>query len=89
MTLRHLSMEADLATIADAVGIAPRTVVALPPSSVDPVWDEMRVVINGRVVLRAFDPGEDIVTEAPIAYVTKAGDHYVTKAGNRYVGVVE
>lgn len=82
-------LEADLATIPDIAGIAARTVVALPPSDVDPVSDEMRVVINGAVILRAFDPGEDIVTGAPIALVTMSGEALVTMAGEPLVTMVE
>lgn len=31
-------------------------VVALPPSSLDPAEDEMRVIVNGVEVIREYDP---------------------------------
>lgn len=49
-------LEADLATIPGVIGVAARTVVALPPSSLDPVGDEMRVRIGGIEVIREYDP---------------------------------
>ena len=83
-TISHF-LEADLAVIPDVDGIAARTVVALPPSDVDPVWDEMRVVINGAVIYRAFDPGEAIVTGAPLTFLTEGGDDLLTEAGDNIV----
>ena len=50
------SLEADLATVSDAVNIGPRTVVALPPSDLDPAADEMRVYVSGQLVIREYDP---------------------------------
>jgi len=49
-------LEVDLATIPDVVGITPRTVVALPPSDLDSFADEMRIVIDGTEISRAYDP---------------------------------
>ncbi len=72
------AVEADLATVTDAVGIAPRAAVGIPPSDIDPVWDEMRVAVNGTIIYRAFDPGQAIVTGAPIAIVSKTGVPIVT-----------
>lgn len=85
MTTRTHTLEAGLATIPDLTYVAGRTVVALPPSDADPLWDEMRVAVSGTLISRAFDPGEDIVTGAPIGYVTKSGEPYVTKSGVPYV----
>jgi hypothetical protein len=84
MRRRTITLEATLRTIPDAVNVGRRTFVAIAPSDVDPIWDEMRVVPGGVVVSRAFDPGEDIVTGAPIAYVSKSGAIYVTKTGAHY-----
>lgn len=83
-TPRPLVLESDLATTPSAY-VAGRTVVALPPSDADPLWDEMRVLIAGTLISRPFDPGEAIVTGAPIGYVTKSGEPYVTKTGEPYV----
>lgn len=69
----------------DGANVSSRTVVGIPPSDADPISDEMRVAIGSTIILRAFDPGEPIVTGAPIAYVTKGGDAYVTKTGDPYV----
>jgi hypothetical protein len=82
-------LQADLATIPDVANVAPRTVVALPPSDADPVWDEMRVMVGGALISRTFDPGEDIITGAPIAFVTAGGDTFVTATGDRFVKVVQ
>lgn len=82
-------LQADLATIPDAVNVSTRTAVGIPPSDADPVWDEMRVAVGGTIISRAFDPGEPIVTGAPIAYVTKSGVPYVTKTGVPYVTKVQ
>ena len=49
------SLQADLATLPDAVAVAPRTVVALPPSDLDPVADQMRVYVGGSLVVREYD----------------------------------
>jgi hypothetical protein len=55
MTLRTHALEAELATIPGAL-VAARTVVALPPSDLDPADDEMRVYVNGVLVIREYDP---------------------------------
>lgn len=81
-------LQADLATIPDGVNVGARTVVAVPPSDIDPVWDEMRVAINGSIILRAFDPGAAIVTGAPIALLTEAGETLITEASERIVSEV-
>jgi hypothetical protein len=86
---RTARLEADLGVVLDAVNVAPRTVVAIPPSDVDPVWDEMRKVVGGVVISVAFDPGEDIVTGAPIAYKTVGGNTYVTVSGAPYVKTIQ
>ena len=79
------TLEADPATIPDLTYVAGRTVVALPPSDADPRWDEMRVAVSGTLISRAFDPGEDIVTGAPIPYVGEDGVPYVGEDGVPYV----
>ena len=79
MTARSSSLQVELETLRDVTYVLPRTSVAIPPSNADPIWDEMRVAVDGTIVLRAFDPGDDIVTGAPIPYVTKSGVPYVTK----------
>lgn len=89
MTTRTAKLEAELRTLADAVNIGRRTFVAIPPSDVDPVWDEMRALAGGVLISRAFDPGEDIVTGAPIAIVTMSGEPLVTVAAEPIVTVVE
>lgn len=48
-------LEADLATIPGAL-VGARTVVALPPSDLDPAEDEMRVYAGGLLVIREYDP---------------------------------
>ncbi len=73
------ALEADLATVTDAVGIAPRTAVGIPPSDIDPLWDEMRVAVNGPIIYRAFDPGAPIVTGAPIGLLTESGEQLVAE----------
>lgn len=90
MTALHPRVEAELA-VAPGSNVAARTVVAIQPSDADPIWDEMRIALplDGRLISRAFDPGEPIATGAPIAYVTKSGATYVTKSGNRYVKKVQ
>ena len=87
MTVLNVVLEVDVAIVADATYVAPYPVAAMPPSSSDAVWDEMRIAVglNGVNVSRAFDPGEPIVTGAPIVYVTKSGEPYVTKSGEPYV----
>ncbi len=85
MTVRNLFIEAELDTIPDVVNIAPRTVVAVPPSAADPLWDEMRVAINRRISSRAFDPGAPIVTGAPVGLLTEAGDTLTTESGDRLI----
>ena len=89
MTIVTSRLEARLQTIPGVPGA--RTVVALPPSDADPLWDEMRVDMNPRathagiLISRAFDPGEDIVTGAPIPYVGEDGVPYVGEDGVPYV----
>ena len=80
---RSATLVATLRTIPDAANVAPSTVVALPPSTADPIWDEMRVVVNGQLISRAFDPGMPIVTGAPIALTTESGAVLTTEAGDR------
>lgn len=80
-------VEVTLRTVA-VVGATARTVVAIPPSNADEFSDQMRVAVNGTVTLRPFDPGEPIITGAPVAYVTTSGEPYVTMAGEPYVLVV-
>lgn len=47
-------VEAALVTVPDAVGIAPRTVVALPPSDADDPG-VMRAAIGGVLIDRQYD----------------------------------
>lgn len=82
MTTRTSTIEAALATIPGLTNVAGRTVVALPPSDADPLWDEMRVAVSGVLISRAFDPGEDIVTGAPLLFMTEGGDELLTEAGD-------
>jgi hypothetical protein len=49
------TLQADLATIPDAVNVAPRTAVGIPPSTEDAGTDKLRVAIAGVVVLRPYD----------------------------------
>ena len=81
MTTVTRTLEADLATVTDLTYVAGRTVVALPPSTADPLWDEMRVITAGTLIGRAFDPGADIVTGAPLLFMTEGGDELLTEAG--------
>lgn len=67
------------------VNVSPVWAVGIPPSDADPIWDQIRVDIGGRIILRDFDPGDPIVTGAPIGYVTKSGESYVTKSAEPYV----
>ena len=78
-------LQVDLRTAKNVVGVAPRTAVGIPPSNVDSHWDKMRVAVGGRIILRTFDPGEDIITGAPIGYVTLTGEQYVTLTAEPYV----
>lgn len=82
-------VEAILRLTPNVAYVAGRTVVGIAPSSVDVTTDEMRVAVGNRIVLRAFDPGEPIVTGAPFEYVTTSGEQYVTMTGDQYVAVVE
>lgn len=68
-------------TVGNWHGVAPHTVVALPPSDADPVWDEMRIAIAGVIISRAFDPGDAIVTGYPWEFMTEGGDSLLTEAG--------
>ncbi len=72
MTVRTVTLEADLATIGGIVNIGARTVVALPPSSletggygnyaegfdvIDVASDLLRVYLGGDLLItRAYDP---------------------------------
>ncbi len=78
-------LQVDLRTAKNVVGVTPRTAVGIPPSDVDSHWDKMRVAVSGTVILRDFDPGEAIVTGAPIGYVTLTGEQYVTLTAEPYV----
>ncbi len=69
--------------------VAPMYAVGIPPSDLDPVWDEIRVDAGGMMISRAFDPGDPIDTGAPVPYVTMDGEQYVTVTGDEYVTVVE
>lgn len=77
-------LEVELRTIPIS-NVSPTTAVGIPPSDADAVWDQMRVAVGGRVILRDFDPGDDIETGAPIPYVTTSGEAYVTKTAEPYV----
>lgn len=83
------SLQVTLRTVGNAVGVSPRTAVGIPPSDVDSVSDEMRVAVGGWIIYRAFDPGDPIITQAPIGYVTLTGERYVTLTGDQYVTVVQ
>lgn len=85
MTTRTAAIEADLATIPALSYVAGRTVVALPPSDADPLWDEMRVAVVGVLISRAFDPGDTIVTGAPLTFLTEGGGDLLTEAGDNIV----
>lgn len=74
-------LEVELRTTPIA-NVAPMTVVGIPPSDIDPLWDEMRVDAGGMMISRAFDPGEDIVTGAPGAMLTETGSTLTTEAGD-------
>lgn len=50
------TLQADLATIPDAVNVGGRTVVALPPSAAEAAAGLMRVVVTDTEIARAFDP---------------------------------
>ncbi len=78
-------LQVDLRTAKNVVGVAPRTAVGIPPSDVDSDWDKIRVAVGGRIILRAFDVGDPVVTGAPIGYVTLTGEQYVTLLGDPYV----
>ncbi len=47
---------ADVTTVPNAHGVAPQTVVALPPSDLDPAPGKMRRVINGVEYVVDYDP---------------------------------
>lgn len=57
--MRTLAVEADLATIPDTTGVAPRTVVGLPASVSDPAEGKLRVVVDGVTIVRDYDPDLD------------------------------
>lgn len=69
--------------------VAPMYAVGIPPSDADPVWDQIRVDVGGMMILRDFDPGDPIVTGAPIGMLTETGDTLTTEAGDRIVSEVE
>lgn len=71
------------------VNVSPVYAVGIPPSDIDSVWDKIRVDVGGRIILRDYDPGEDIDTGAPVPYTTVGGDTLVTMDGRRYVTVVQ
>ncbi len=75
--------------ITPTINVAPRTVVGIPPSDIDAVWDQMRVAIGGTIIVRDFDPGDPIKTGAPLFYTTVDGEQYVTVGGDPYETVVE
>ncbi len=55
MTDRTARLVADTATVPNAHGVAPQTVVALPPSDLDDLGD-IRVMVNGVEHTRRYDP---------------------------------
>lgn len=77
-------LEVELATT-PTLNVAAVYAVGIPPSDIDTVWDQMRVDVGGTIILRDFDPGEPIVTGAPIQYVNEEGVPYVTEGGVPYV----
>ncbi len=87
MRVVESTLEGDFIVVPDAVNVVPRPVVAIPPSSLQPVDDEMQVVVGGATVIyRAYDP--DIAAGLggfSVPYVTKLGDPYITKTGEPYV----
>ncbi len=85
MTVRTATLEAELVIIPGIANVSGRTVIGIMPTDIDPLWDEMRVVAGGRIISRAFDPGQPIVTGAPIPYVTEDGIPYVTEDDVPYV----
>lgn len=54
-----VAQTSELVTLPGAYGLTPQTVVALPPSTLDPGSGQMRVYIGGVLVIRAFDPTSD------------------------------
>jgi hypothetical protein len=81
-------LEVDIATTPIS-NVAPMYAVGIPPSDIDAVWDKIRVDVGGMIIERDYDPGDPIVTGAPIPYVTMSGEPYVTMTGDPYVTVVE
>jgi hypothetical protein len=55
MTTRTAALQADLQIVANSWGLVPQTVVALPPSDGDPAAGQMRVYVNGVLVIRNYD----------------------------------
>lgn len=51
-----VSLDADVRTIPTGNGVAPSSVVALPPSDLDPGPDQMRVYVDGTLTIRRYDP---------------------------------
>lgn len=89
MTVLSRRVNAALRVVPRTSYVAGRTVVAVAPSDADPIWNQMRVAANGVLISRDFDPGQEVVTGAPIPYVTTSGEPYVTMTGEPYVTVVE
>jgi hypothetical protein len=55
VTIAATRLDADLSTVA-VYGVGTSTVVALPPSDLDPAADKMRVYVNGVLTIRDYDP---------------------------------
>lgn len=89
MTRLVAVLEVELAVAPNVVNVAPRPAVGIPPTDADAIWDEMRVVVGGVLINRAYDPGDDIETGGPIGYVTTGGAPYVTLDGRYYVRVIQ
>jgi hypothetical protein len=77
-------LQVDLASVTDTAIVAPRTVVAIPPSSLDS-GSRMRVALGGTVVYRDFDPGAPIVVGPPVFLATEAGEILATEAGEALI----
>ena len=56
MTAITSRLEVRLQTIPNLPYVAARTVVALPPSDLDPATDEMRLRMGDVEVIREYDP---------------------------------
>jgi hypothetical protein len=77
-------LEVEIATT-PTLNVAPMYAVGIPPSDIDAVWDKMRVDVGGMIIERDFDPGDVIVTGAPVGLLTESGDSLVTEAGDPIV----